>query len=383
MRTAFVCLFSAAPPTGGAGQVSCALAAALPGERLLLQPGPCERRFFTDAGLPVWQLRMRSGSRWDKLFGMAGYIRRVERALRDWGATAVVLEGASWVFYHWWLLAHLRRRLPHLRVFYHAHNVEFLLRRQRHGWLIVFLTRRAEARVLRDCREAFAVSPVDQAAFTSLYGITPRLLPNGVDARRLAAADATAVARLRQTHRLGTAAILFLGDYAYPPNREAIDCLVTVVMPLVLARCPDACLAISGGAVPYQRPWLRAPGLLPQAQVPAFIRACAVSVAPIFSGSGTRLKILESLAAGVPVVATPKGAEGLALLPGRDFLLATTGAAFADALVMLLGDPARRASCAAAGQRRVLDDYDWARLVPILTAALGGTAPASDGAPPC
>lgn len=370
VRVAFVGLFTAAPPTGGAGRVTCALAAALPADCRLLQPGPAQRRFVTDAGLAVWQWPLASGSRWRKLLGIAGYVRQVEQALTAWGPDVVVLEGASWVVYHWWLMTRLRLRLPGVRLLYHAHNVEYDLRRQRHGWLTQRLTRWAEARVLTGCWQVFAVSAVDQARFHSLYGSNPLLLPNGVDTQRFVGVPAARASALQAAHQLGDAAVLFLGDYAYPPNREAIDLLVTAVMPLVLAQCPQARLAIIGGPVPWQRPWLRAPGLLADADVPGFIRACAVSVAPIFSGSGTRLKILESLAAGVPVVASVKGAEGLGLVADTELLLATTASEFASALVGLLRDPQRRARLGEAGQRRVARCYDWSVLVPALTAML-------------
>jgi len=370
MSIAFICFFAAAPPTGGAGTVSCALAEAVVGERLLVQPGPVERCFLTPGGLPVWQLPLISDRGWRKLMGIPDYVRRVVGLVQRVGADVVVLEGASWVLYHWWLLRRLRRRWPTMTVLYHAHNVEYELRRQRHGWLAHRLTHWAEGQVLRGVAQSFAVSERDRDAFRDLYGVVPLLLPNGVDSRRFAGVAEGAITACRRMHRLGENVILFMGAYAYPPNREAIDFLVTSVLPLVLAHCPSAELAIIGGPAPHRRPWLRAFGLLPDEQVPPFIRCCAVSVAPIFSGSGTRLKILESLAAGVPVVATRKGAEGLTLEPGSEILLAEGATDIAAALVTLLGDPDRRRQLGACGQRQVASRYDWAVLVPTLSQVI-------------
>ena len=375
MPVAFICFFAASPPSGGAGSVTCALAETLGVERLLIQPGPVERRFLTAGGLPVWQLRLVGVRGWRKLLGIPGYVRRVVRLVQRAGVEVVVLEGASWVFYHWWLLRRLRRSGARLTVLYHAHNVEFELRQQRHGRLAQWLTRWAETRVLRGVAQSFAVSERDCDAFQRLYGVVPLLLPNGVDSRRFAGVTAAASAACRRMYHLGDDVILFMGSYAYPPNREAIDFLMTGVLPLVLAHCPRVELAIIGGPVPYRRPWLRAAGLLPDEQVAPFIRCCAVSVAPIFCGSGTRLKILESLAAGVPVVATRKGAEGLMLAPGVEILLAEGAADFAAALVELLQDPERRRQLGACGQRQVATRYDWTVLVPrlsqVVAAAVG------------
>ncbi|MCZ7547428.1 MAG: glycosyltransferase family 4 protein [Anaerolineae bacterium] len=84
--------------------------------------------------------------------------------------------------------------------------------------------------------------------------------------------------------------------------------------------------------------------------------ACVV---PVRHGSGTRLKILEAMAAGVPVVSTTKGAEGLEVTPGRDLLIADEPAAFADAVLRVLGDTDLRQSLAEAGRQIVTRRYDW------------------------
>jgi glycosyltransferase involved in cell wall biosynthesis len=84
--------------------------------------------------------------------------------------------------------------------------------------------------------------------------------------------------------------------------------------------------------------------------LPGLVRACRIGVAPIFSGSGTRLKILEYLAAGMPVVATAKGAEGLELEDEHHLLLAETVPTFAQAIERFLDDNDLAASCGRQGQ---------------------------------
>jgi len=92
--------------------------------------------------------------------------------------------------------------------------------------------------------------------------------------------------------------------------------------------------------------------------VAPYLKRASVCVAPIFSGSGTRLKILEYLAAGRPVVATPKAAEGLAVEHGRHLLLAD-GTAFAEALVRLARDRGYAEALAQAGRELVATRYSW------------------------
>jgi glycosyltransferase involved in cell wall biosynthesis len=195
-----------------------------------------------------------------------------------------------------------------------------------------------------------------------LYGVEAILLPNGVDVASTQGGSGVAAEILRARHRLTVETVLFMGSYAYRPNGEAIDFLVTDVFPELTRRRPGARLLITGGAVPYERPWLIAPGLVPAEDLPGLIKACAVSVAPIFSGSGTRLKILESLAAGTPVIATAKGAEGLPLKPGGDFIQAETAADFVNALAQVLHDPEQSRRAYTRAFEEVRRSFDWRAL---------------------
>jgi glycosyltransferase involved in cell wall biosynthesis len=84
-----------------------------------------------------------------------------------------------------------------------------------------------------------------------------------------------------------------------------------------------------------------------------------ICVVPLRAGGGTRLKILESLALGTPVVSTSKGAEGLNLIPGRDILVADEPADFAEAVLNVLQDPVLRETLSRNGRQAVEAKYDW------------------------
>jgi len=84
-----------------------------------------------------------------------------------------------------------------------------------------------------------------------------------------------------------------------------------------------------------------------------YLARAAVLVAPIRMGSGTRSKILTAMAAGVPVVSTPTGCEGLGAEDGRDILIGRTEAEFAGQVLRALGDPELRRGLAAGGRRLV------------------------------
>jgi GT2 family glycosyltransferase/glycosyltransferase involved in cell wall biosynthesis len=157
--------------------------------------------------------------------------------------------------------------------------------------------------------------------------------------------------------------ILFVGYFRHPPNVEAVLYLVEDVLPLVRAKRPGARLTIVGAHPP---PSVLALGKRPGVHVTGFVddvreyyRTHAVLAAPIWSGAGVRVKVLEAMAAGVPVVTTAIGAEGIHAENGRDLLIVDNAVAFADALVDLLSDPSRAARLARSAREVVEREYDW------------------------
>jgi polysaccharide biosynthesis protein PslH len=92
-----------------------------------------------------------------------------------------------------------------------------------------------------------------------------------------------------------------------------------------------------------------------------YYRDALASIVPLRTGGGTRLKILEAMAAGVPVVSSPLGAEGLMVEHGANILLADPddAGAWIQALTLLAGDSARREQLAGAARALVREHYDW------------------------
>jgi glycosyltransferase involved in cell wall biosynthesis len=93
--------------------------------------------------------------------------------------------------------------------------------------------------------------------------------------------------------------------------------------------------------------------------VTAHLRQCTLMVVPLRAGSGTRIKILEAMAAGVPVVSTTVGVEGLPLRSNEDLLVADDVPGIANAILRLLKDGNLRRTLAEKGMQRVLNDFSW------------------------
>lgn len=366
-RTAFVAFFPVVPVASGAANVSYGLAKYWPGQSILVQPSMVAQGSDHE-GMQILSFGKAASSRLVKIMGLPVIIRRIVEQLEQVDPELVILEGASWVVYHLLLLRKMRSRGLSMPVIYHGHNVEYLLRRQKQGRIVGRITYWAEKRLLREATFATAVSAVDQSHFRQLYGVDARILPNGVDLEWLGAVRPAAIETLRKRHGLGDHSVLFMGNHHYFPNRQAIEFLVRKVFPRVVEKLPDAQLLVAGSKeVPYDEPWLLNLGVLPRDQLPVVLGAVQVSTAPIFSGSGTRLKILESMAAGVPVVSTTKGMEGLELQPGGQIFVADDAQGFAEHLIISLQHPGSVRKQMTAAFEWVRDTCGWPVLVEQLT----------------
>jgi glycosyltransferase involved in cell wall biosynthesis len=99
-------------------------------------------------------------------------------------------------------------------------------------------------------------------------------------------------------------------------------------------------------------------------QVLPYLAAAAVYVVPLRMGSGTRLKLLEAMAAGMAIVSTSLGAEGFPVQSGRELVVADTAAGIADGVLNLLANPAARLRLGSAA-KTFAAQYDWRRIVPL------------------
>lgn len=105
------------------------------------------------------------------------------------------------------------------------------------------------------------------------------------------------------------------------------------------------------------------PGRIPFEDVPAMIMASDICAAPVFSGSGTKLKVLEYLAAGKPVVSTKKAIEGIKVRPGKDLIVVETAKEFAEAVLLLIEKKEFASSLGTSGKRWMKINYSWGSIV--------------------
>ncbi len=156
--------------------------------------------------------------------------------------------------------------------------------------------------------------------------------------------------------------VLFMGRMDYHANIDAALYFVRNVWPRVRQRRPELRLVIVGAQPPKQILGLRAQDIVVTGTVEdvrPFYHSALVSVVPLRVGGGTRLKVLEAMAAGTPVISTSLGAEGLAITHGKDILISDTAKAMAEAIVGLEAESTLWQQIVANGRRLVQEKYDW------------------------
>lgn len=213
--------------------------------------------------------------------------------------------------------------------------------------------RRWERRVFNLASHVVAVTETDAQAIRQLTRTPVDVVVNGVDCRGFAQ-----VSRATQEQR-----ILFVGNYEYPPNIDAVTWALEEILPRLWQECPHARFAVAGYAMPadwakrWPDPRIEWHGFVDdlrtlQAQSSLFL-------APLRQGGGSKLKVLEALAAGLPLVSTAQGVSGLAMRDGDDYRHGDDASALASALAQLLGDTSLADRLAAAGRHYVQQQHDW------------------------
>jgi len=169
--------------------------------------------------------------------------------------------------------------------------------------------------------------------------------------------------------------MLFVGSFRHEPNRVALDWFARQVLPLILARQATARLVVAGSDPPPAHAYddlaanLEMLGYVDEVRAP--LGRYSVFVCPILSGSGVRVKLLEAFAAGIPVVSTTVGAEGLAARDGEICRLADSAAGFAEAVLKLWENPGEAGQMARRARSDVEANWDMTAITGKLVQSYG------------
>lgn len=195
------------------------------------------------------------------------------------------------------------------RLVYSAHGVEYEWQKELYNrnrlWL--WATKLIERTALKLSDEIICLSDIDKQRLQELYKIKPekiRVIEHKIDMKEV---------RKAKPYKFKKKTVLFIGSRLHPANKEAIEKIYYEIIPKVLEKRKDVQFCFIGKNPPK---WLKGPNtlIIPEiydGNVFPYIKGADVCIAPIFKGSGVRIKILEYLACNKPVITTKKGIEGI------------------------------------------------------------------------
>jgi polysaccharide biosynthesis protein PslH len=213
--------------------------------------------------------------------------------------------------------------------------------------------KRLEIEAAEQSDAVFCCSASDAGFFKS-HNPATHVIPNGVDCSYFQPAVKT---------RSANPGIIFIGIVGFPPNVDAMRFYLSAIHAEVKERVPNIKLL----AIGVDQAWLNSIGVNDPSVKPLgfvedvrpYLAQAMIGICPLRYGSGTRLKILTYMAAGLAVVSTRKGSEGINYVDGRDLMLADEPHAFAKTITELLNDTKRCEEIGRNGRNFVLKNYDW------------------------
>lgn len=279
------------------------------------------------------------------------------------------------IFSHPWIYPQLAEHIDPCKqlTIYDAHNVEAILRYRllaeagERGHALARDVLEVEAAICKKVDSVFACSHEDRVRFHRLYDIPYgkiRVVPNGVFTSSVKPATDQERTNARQQFDLASDQTLaiFIGSN-YGPNREAVNFILSSLAP----RLSHVTFIIVGGVgddfagKPNLPRNMIFTGQVPEGQKRLALAAADLALNPMFSGSGTNIKMLEYMAAGLPIVTTPIGARGLRATLPQPFLTVQP-VAIADAISNLGARPELRRTLQESARKEAISAYSWERI---------------------
>jgi glycosyltransferase involved in cell wall biosynthesis len=304
--------------------------------------------------------------RWYKkqIFGSAdgnflSYYLILKHLLRTQKFDVVILENLATLN----AISVIRKYDKQVKIIYDAHNVDTNLAKAALAKNEIKQARlstiiKAEVNLHKNVNAIFTCSLEDKKAFVKVNQekLKVGVVPNGVNVPEEKYNDAVN----EEIPRF----LIFCGSLWSIPNAEGLHWFCKKIWPLVLDESSDLKLLVVGiGKLPgkysevYETPSVQFTGAVDD--VKPWYNKAAVSVVPLLTGSGTRLKILEAMGMGVPIVSTTIGAEGIDYTEGKEIVIADEGMDFANKIIALLKNKDQREKLSVEARNLAASQYDW------------------------
>jgi len=259
------------------------------------------------------------------------------------------------------------RKYSDAKIFLRAHNIEHMIwhrimestKNPIKKWYLKHLVR-----TLKDyeykCMEKYdgiiPISHVDASFFSGITHTPVKAISFGIDPDKIDL----------ETYGTPEHALFHIGSMNWVPNIEGIKWLLEEAWPRIHETLPELKLYLAGRGMPDWIQRMQLKNVVVVGEVPdacAFIKSKSISVAPLFSGSGIRIKIIESMAQARAVISTTIGAEGIHYTNGENIMIADDAPAFLEAVKSLYTDPERSKKIGENARNLILQQHNNKRLI--------------------
>jgi glycosyltransferase involved in cell wall biosynthesis len=351
MKTVIISLYEVIPTNFGGARVAIDLFNNFGKDTTLIQVSNKK-----SSSKDIINIKLNSTSRFEKFTKMFQVCDEISKQIKTINPNLIIFEGSSWAVYYYILLKKIKK-ISKAKIIYHAHNVEYILRKQKENLTISLTTKIFESKLCNESDKLAVVSEEDGKLFKKIYNVDYILLPNSVETKRFNL-NKNELKKIEKKYSINKNSILFMGMPAYKPNAEAINIIINDILPKVLKEIPTAKFFFIGGNINSSKKGIFNPGQISEFDLNYLIKSCNVCIAPIISGSGTRLKILEYMAAGRPVVSTTKGAEGINIKK-ESIIISDDFYNFSKEIIKLLKNKKLQNKIGKLAKKEIEEKYSW------------------------
>jgi hypothetical protein len=260
-----------------------------------------------------------------KIISLPLLILRLVKYFHNSKKKILIIEGASWILYSYFVIFFLKLLIPNIFIIYRAHNIEYEIRKKNSSFFISLITKYIEKKVFNISNVVTTVSKLEQKKANKYYGVKTRLFPNSIRVSDFIKLKGKKVKKLPKKY------ILFCGSYEYRPNKSAIDYLINNVLPIVKKK--NIYLVLTGGPnINFNNDNVINLGYVERAHLKFLYKNAICLMATLFEGYGTRVKIIESLILQSNVISTSKGIEGIDFYPKKKIIITNQKKKIVDAV---------------------------------------------------
>jgi len=299
-RTAFVAFYAVYPSNMGSSEVSSSFFETWKGKKKIFQISHLKNinnkiinTQFIIREKPIY-----------KILKIIPLVKKIRQFLLKNQKPIIIIEGPSWIGYSFFFFIVAKILIPRAFIIYHSHSIEYEIRKNNSNYFISFFTKITEKYIFHNVDLATSVSVKEKKKINNLYNKETIIFPNGVNLKRLQVEEKKFFFKPKQY-------LFYSGSYLYGPNKQAIDLLNNYFMPKLVKKFPDLKLILTGGGYYNNYSWLINLGIIRKNYLIKLLKGAQLILTPIYEGYGTRVKIIEALMLGVPVVSSSKGIDGI------------------------------------------------------------------------